>query len=480
MLDDGRLFCLVTFIKIFICYNNIEFLKSGGSMIKDIIKEKNLNPAQILVLGFAFIIVIGAILLSTPFVTQTGESTGIIKALFTATSAVCVTGLVVVDTGTHWNMAGQIIILILIQTGGLGIMTMATSVALIIGRKISLRSRLIMQEALNQFTLQGVVRLTKYIIVTTFIIEGIGAFFLSMNFIPEYGTAKGIYFGIFHSISAFCNAGFDIIGNGRSLTPYTQNLSFNFIIMTLIILGGIGFTVLIDVFKTRNFKKLSLHSKLVIIMTVSLLLIGFVFFFVMEFSNPNTLGELPIKGKLTAAMFQSVTTRTAGFNSIQLDQMYDSSKLLTVVLMFIGGSPGSTAGGMKTTTIALVILLIVSVVKSRDDVEFSHRRISRDNVNRALTVMGIGISMGVVVPFLLSITEKGTDFITLLFEAISALGTVGLSLGYTPNLSTLGQLIIIFTMFAGRVGALTIVFALAAKQQNKALIRYPESKVSVG
>lgn len=448
-------------------------------MLKDRL-DQQLNPAQILVLGFAFIILVGAILLSTPFVTQTGESTGFLKALFTSTSAVCVTGLVVVDTGTHWNMAGQIIILILIQIGGLGIMTMATSVALIIGRKISLRSRLIMQEALNQFTIQGVVRLTKYIILTTFLIEGIGAFFLAMNFIPEYGLGKGIFFGIFHSISAFCNAGFDIIGGGRSLTPYTENLSVNFIVMSLIILGGLGFTVIIDIFRSKSYRKLTLHSKIVIVMTVSLILIGFVLFFLLEFNNPNTMGNLSWKGKFTASMFQSVTTRTAGFNTIDLAQMHDSSKLLTVILMFIGGSPGSTAGGMKTTTVALVILLIVSVVRGRQDVEFSKRRISYDNVNRALTVVGVGLSLGFVVTFLLSITEKGTDFITLLFEAISALGTVGLSLGFTSSLTPFGQLIIIFTMFAGRVGALTIVFALAAKQQNKALIRYPESKVSVG
>jgi len=449
-------------------------------MLKNKLKYQQLNPAQILVLGFAFIILVGAILLSTPLVTQTGESTGFLKALFTSTSAVCVTGLVVVDTGTHWNMAGQIIILILIQIGGLGIMTMATSVALIIGRKISLKSRLIMQEALNQFTIQGVVRLTKYIIITTFIIEGIGAFFLAMNFIPEYGTKKGIFFGIFHSVSAFCNAGFDIIGEGRSLTQYTENLSVNFIVMSLIILGGLGFTVIIDLIKSRSYKKLSLHSKIVVMMTIILIVLGFVLFFVLEFNNPNTMKDLTFKGKLTASMFQSVTTRTAGFNTLPLDQMYDSSKLLTVILMFIGGSPGSTAGGMKTTTIALVILLIISVVKNRDDVEFSKRRISMDNVNRALTVVGVGVSLGFFVVFLLSITEKGTSFITLLFEAISALGTVGLSLGYTSSLSTLGQLIIIFTMFAGRVGALTIVFALADQQKVKALIRYPESKVSVG
>lgn len=449
-------------------------------MLKDIYKDKKLNPAQILVLGFAFIILLGAIILSTPFVTNTGETIGFLNALFTATSAVCVTGLVVVDTGTFWNLGGQIVILLLIQIGGLGIMTMATSVALIIGRKISLRSRLIMQEALNQFTISGVVRLTKYIILTTLAIEAIGATFLAINFIPIFGKSKGIYYGIFHSVSAFCNAGFDIMGGGQSLTSYVDNFSVNIIVMTLIILGGLGFTVVLDIAKVKNFKKLSIHSKIVLIMTGVLLLIGFLAFLILEYSNPNTLGDLTFSGKLNAAMFQSVTTRTAGFNTIALDQMHDSSKLLTIILMFIGGSPGSTAGGMKTTTIALVLLLIISVIKGRDDVEFSKRRISRDNINRALTVFGIGASLGFVITFLLTITEKGADFIVLMFETISALGTVGLSLGYTSSLSPMGKVIILCTMFAGRVGALTIVFALADKKENKALIRYPESKVSVG
>lgn len=449
--------------------------------IKDnIIKKKDLNPAQILVLGFLSIIVIGGLLLSTPFVTQTGEASGLLTGLFTSTSAVCVTGLVVVDTGTHWNIGGQIIILILIQIGGLGIMTLATSVALIIGKKITLKSRLIMQEALNQFTLQGVVRLTRYIIFMTLLIEAVGALLLSIQFMEYYETKTAIYYGIFHSISAFCNAGFDIIGNGRSLTPFVTDITLQFIVMALIILGGLGFVVIMDVLNLKKFKKFSLHSKVVLIMTGVLLLGGFLFFFGMEFNNPDTLKGLSLEDKATAAMFQSVTTRTAGFNSIDLSLMNDSSKLLTTGLMFIGGSPGSTAGGIKTTTIAVVILLIVSVVKGRDDVECYKKRISKDNVNRALTVLGIGFSLLATIPFLLSITEKGTDFMVILFEAASALGTVGLSIGGTAQLSTLGQIIIIFTMFAGRVGALTIVFAMASKQQQKALIRYPVSNISVG
>lgn len=445
-----------------------------------IIKKEALNPAQVLVLGFLSIILTGGIILSTPFVTQTGEASGLLTGLFTATSAVCVTGLVVVDTGTHWNMAGQIVILLLIQIGGLGIMTMATSVALIVGRKITLKSRLIMQEALNQFTLQGVVRLTRYIIFMTLFIEALGAVFLSIRFLDYYDMKTAIFYGIFHSVSAFCNAGFDLIGHGRSLTPFVEDTTFSVIIMALIILGGLGFTVIMDILRFKKFRTYTLHTKIVVIMTTVLLLTGFIFFFIMEYNNPDTLQSLPLQDKVTAAMFQSVTTRTAGFNTIDLSSMYDSSKLLTISMMFIGGSPGSTAGGVKTTTIAIVILLIVSVVKNRSDVECFKKRITKDNVNRALTVLAIGISLVFITPFLLSITEKGADFMTLFFESVSALGTVGLSLGYTPSLSPLGQLIIIFTMFAGRVGALTIVFALASKQQKNALIRYPVDKISVG
>lgn len=445
-----------------------------------IIKKESLNPAQVLVLGFLSIIITGGIILSTPFVTQTGEASGLLTGIFTATSAVCVTGLVVVDTGTHWNMAGQIVILLLIQIGGLGIMTMATSVALIVGRKITLKSRLIMQEALNQFTLQGVVRLTRYIIFMTLFIEALGAVFLSIRFLDYYDMKTAIFYGIFHSVSAFCNAGFDLIGHGRSLTPFVEDTTFSVIIMALIILGGLGFTVIMDILRFKKFRTYTLHTKIVVIMTTVLLLTGFIFFFIMEYNNPDTLESLPLQDKVTAAMFQSVTTRTAGFNTIDLSKMYDSSKLLTISLMFIGGSPGSTAGGIKTTTLAIVILLIVSVVRNRSDVECFKKRITKDNVNRALTVLAIGISLVFVVPFLLSITEKGADFMMLLFEAVSALGTVGLSLGYTASLSPLGQVIIIFTMFAGRVGTLTIVFALASKQQKNALIRYPVDKISVG
>lgn len=444
-------------------------------------QEKKLEPAQILVLGFGAVILLGAILLNLPIATVSGKSVGFINSLFTSTSAVCVTGLVVVDTGTYWSMFGQLIIMLLIQIGGLGIMTMATLITFIAGRRISLRSRIIMSEALNHITISGVVRLTKHVLVTTFLIESIGAMILSTKFIPIYGTKKGIFFAIFHSISAFCNAGFDLIGNGQSLTGFIGDPTINFTIMGLIIIGGLGFAVITEIVSVRKFKKLSLHSKVVLSVTGILILSGFIIFFLIESFNSGTLGELTLKEKFFGALFQSVTTRTAGFNTMDLGSMNQSSKFITIVYMFIGGSPGSTAGGIKTTTFALVILTIISVIRGRDDVEFFKRRINRNNINRALAVLSIGLAIVIFITTILCITEVGKDFLDLLFESASAFGTVGLSLGITSELSLIGKIIISMTMFAGRVGPMTIVFALSRKQKSThALIRYPEDRVMVG
>ncbi len=445
------------------------------------INNYQLNPAQILVLGFASIILIGAILLNLPIASKSGESVGFINAIFTATSAVCVTGLAVVDTGTFWTVFGKTVILLLIQIGGLGFMTMATLVYFVIGKRISLRERLIMQEALNQFNIAGLVRLTKYILFTTFIIEGIGAFFLSLRFIPEYGTLKGIMYGIFHSISAFCNAGFDLIGKGRSLTPYVDDALVNVVICLLIIVGGLGFTVIMDVLKFRKFSKLTLHTKLVLSISGILILAGFVFSFLVEFNNPDTLGNLSVKGKIIGSMFQAITPRTAGFNTLPMDKLTMASKFFVIILMFIGGSPSSTAGGIKTTTAGVLFLSFISIIRGKNDIEAFRRRISKDMANRALAIVLIGVMWVGVVTMILSITEVNQDFLDIFFETVSAFGTVGLSLGITSELSLIGKIVISLTMFAGRVGALTIVFALGRKKKsNKGLVRYPEGKVMVG
>ncbi|ABR47813.1 potassium uptake protein, TrkH family [Alkaliphilus metalliredigens QYMF] len=449
--------------------------------MKDKIGHPKIDPTQVLVMGFASVIMIGALLLNLPIAAQDGRSIGFLNALFTSTSAVCVTGLVVVDTGTYWTIFGKTIILILIQIGGLGFMTMATMFAILLGKKISLKERLIIQESLNQNTLTGLVRFTKYIILGTFAIEAIGAFFLAFRFVPELGWAKGIAYSIFHSISAFCNAGFDIIGNGVGLTPYVNDPIVNVTLWAMVILGGIGFSVMVDVVNQRKFKKFTLHTKMVLIITGALLGLGFVGFLILEWNNPETLGSLNFGGKLMAAFFQSMTTRTAGFNTIASDQMTNASKFLSILWMYIGGSPASTAGGIKTATLGVLVFTVISVVKGREETELYGRRIPRTIVNRALTVASIGLVLIVFVTMILSITETGFSFMDILFETTSAFGTVGLSLGVTPELSVIGRIVIIFMMFAGRVGPLTIAYALATQQRkNKGMIRYPEEKIIVG
>lgn len=460
-------------------YNDESKMNEGDEMETNI-KRRELRPGQVLGLGFGIIILIGTLLLALPIATKNGTSIGLVNALFTATSAVCVTGLVVVDTGTYWTIFGKTIILMLIQIGGLGFMTMATAGAFIMGRRIGLRNRLIMQEALNQMSISGVVRLTKYVILTTFMIEGIGAFLLSFKFIPQFGFAKGVAFSIFHSISAFCNAGFDIMGNYTSLTSFVTDPLVNIVIMGLILIGGIGFSVIIDIARNKQYKKLSVHSKLVIMTSLVLLGAGFILFLAIEWNNPATLGELTIPQKILGAMFQSVTPRTAGFNTIPIDQLETPSKLITMVLMFIGGSPGSTAGGVKTTTVGIMILTILMVIRGKDEIEFSFRRISKDTANKALAIFGIVLTIALTIITLLTITEPNLEFIDIVFEVFSALGTVGLSTGITSSLSTVGKLIIAIAMFFGRVGPLTMVIALTQRGRRKALVRYPEGKVSVG
>lgn len=460
-------------------YNDESKMNEGDEMETNI-KRRELRPGQVLGLGFGIIILIGTLLLALPIATKNGTSIGLVNALFTATSAVCVTGLVVVDTGTYWTIFGKTIILMLIQIGGLGFMTMATAGAFIMGRRIGLRNRLIMQEALNQMSISGVVRLTKYVILTTFMIEGIGAFLLSFKFIPQFGFAKGLAFSVFHSISAFCNAGFDIMGNYTSLTSFVTDPLVNMVIMGLILIGGIGFSVIIDIARNKQYKKLSVHSKLVIMTSLVLLGAGFILFLGIEWNNPATLGELTIPQKILGAMFQSVTPRTAGFNTIPIDQLETPSKLITMVLMFIGGSPGSTAGGVKTTTVGIMILTILMVIRGKDEIEFSFRRISKDTANKALAIFGIVLTIALTIITLLTITEPNLEFIDIVFEVFSALGTVGLSTGITSSLSTVGKLIIAIAMFFGRVGPLTMVIALTQRGRRKALVRYPEGKVSVG
>lgn len=447
-------------------------------------KFYKLEPVQILALGFAAVILTGALLLKLPISAADGKSTPFVDCLFTSTSAVCVTGLVTVDTGTHWTMFGQIVIMLLIQTGGLGFMTFATFFFVLLGKRISLKERLIMQEAYNAFNLQGMVKLMLYVMGITFTIEGIGAIILSTRFVQDFGWGKGIYYGIFHAVSAFCNAGFDLLGGhyGKftNLMHYVDSPTISLTIGALIVLGGLGFAVIAEFLHCRNLRRLSLHSKVVLIVTGSLISIGAVLFFLLENGNPKTMGALSPGGKILASLFASITPRTAGFNTISLTDMTIGGKFLTVILMFIGASPGSTGGGIKTTTAALLFLTVISVIKGRDDTEIFKKKISKALVYRAVAITLIAFSLVCVVTLILSITQKG-NFIDFLYEATSAFGTVGLSLGLSPTLTPIGKIAVLLTMYAGRVGPLTLALAFAHKQQvSSNAIKYPEDKILVG
>jgi trk system potassium uptake protein TrkH len=439
-----------------------------------------LSPSQVLVLGFAAAILIGALLLSLPWATANGGGTGFLNALFTATSAVCVTGLVVVDTGTYWSAFGKTVILLLIQVGGLGFMTFATMVFIALGKRISLRERLVIQEQQNQLTLQGVVRLTKQIILVTMIVEGIGALLLSIRFVPRFGAAKGLAYGVFHSVSAFCNAGFDLFGEYRSLTLYAGDYLVSGVVIMLLVIGGLGFSVISEVIRIRKLKRLSLHTKLVLLITTVLLILGTVLIFALEYSNPYTLGPLTPGGKVMASVFHSATPRTAGFNTLPINGLTNATRFLSIILMFIGGSSGSTAGGIKVTTAGILAMTVMSVIMGREDTEVFKRSISKETVYRALAIATIALIILVAATIILTITENA-GFMAILFEAVSAFGTVGMSMGITPDLTAVGKATIIAVMFAGRLGPLTVANAIARRQRGKkSKIRYPEEKILVG
>lgn len=448
-------------------------------MINNLYKRLKLSPPKILILGFALIILIGSILLQLPIATQDGIGLGWLNAIFTATSATCVTGLVVVDTGTTFSLFGQIVILSLIQIGGLGFMTFATLFALLIGRKISLKERLLLQEALNVVSPQGVVRLVKTVFLFTLITEAIGSLLLSIRFSFDMPVSRAIYYGIFHAVSNFNNAGFDLMGDFRSLTGYVADPVVTLVISSLIILGGIGFIVVHDFLEYKSFHKFSLHSKVVLCTTVALIIIGTLFIFLLEYNNPKTLKPLSASGKILGSLFQSVTARTAGANTLNIGDLSDSTIFLLIILMFIGASPGSTGGGIKTTTFVTLLGAAWSQVKGKEDVVFFRQRLVPTMIYKAITVALIGFIVVLVVTMILSITETEKNFEVILFEATSAFGTVGLSMGLTPELSTLGKIIIAITMFIGRLGPLTIAIALTHKQ-TKELYRYPRGRFMIG
>ncbi|GAA0718328.1 TrkH family potassium uptake protein [Clostridium malenominatum] len=445
----------------------------------NIYKNLKLTPVQILAIGFAVVILTGAFLLNLPIATQSGERTPFIDSIFVATSATCVTGLVTVDTGTHWSYFGKTVIMFLIEIGGLGFMSFATLIALLLGKRITLKERLVMQEALNSYSIQGLVKMAQYVLMFTFSIQLGGALLLSTQFIPEFGLGKGIYYSVFHSISAFCNAGFDLFGNFQSLTKYYDNHVIILTISSLIIIGGLGFYVWQEIYNFRGLRKLSLHSKIALSVTGFLLLFGTILMFILEFNNPGTMKNMSFKGKVLSSIFASVTPRTAGFNSISTADMSTAGKFLTIILMFIGGSSGSTAGGIKVTTAGLLVLTVLSIVRGREDTEIYKKRISKDTIYKSLAITVISLGLVIFVTMVLSITETGVSLEYLLYEATSAFATVGMTLGLTTELSFTGKAIIVFTMYAGRVGPLTLFLALSRRKVSNN-IKYPEEKILVG
>lgn len=450
---------------------------------RNMLRNKRFTPVQIIAMGFAAIILIGAFLLSLPIATIDGVKTPFIDCIFTSTSAVCVTGLVTVDTGTYWSYFGKTVIMLLIQIGGLGFMSFATLIALIAGKRITLKERLLIRESISLTSLQGIVRFARYILTFTFSIELIGALLLSIQFIPEFGLGKGIYYSIFHAVSAFCNAGFDLMGGYSSVTGYSGNALIILTLSALIIIGGLGFYVWDDLYNYKINRRLSLQTKVVISMSLFLIVFGFVMFFIFEYSNPATLKEMSMKDKLLSAFFASVSPRTAGFNSIDLAGMSMASVLLTIILMFIGGSPGSTAGGIKTSTAGVLLLTVMSVIKGREDTEVFRKKISKETVYKAFAVVVIALGLVFTVTILLTITESGAGvpFEQYLFEATSAFGTVGLTMGLTQKLTAIGKIILAITMYAGRIGPLTLLVAIAIRSDNKTnSIKYPEGKILVG
>lgn len=457
-----------------------------AKITKKLIKVvNNMQSTQIMVIGFASVIIIGALLLNLPISTRSGESIGLLDALFTSTSAVCVTGLIVADTATYWSLFGQIVIITLIQIGGLGFMTITTLFALITKKRINLKERLLIQESLNQMDLSGLVKLTRYVLLTTFLIEGTGALMLSTVFIPQFGFLKGSWYSIFHAISAFCNAGFDLMGSVSgpfsSLTSYVNNFTITITISLLIILGGLGFPVILDIIKNKKLSKLNIHSKLVLFTTAILIAIGMVFVLVVEYNNKKTLGSLGFGGKLLASLFQSVTTRTAGFNTIDLTMMKESTLFVMINLMLIGASPASTGGGIKTTSLATIILTVRCFILGRPDIEVFERRIGTTIVRKALGIFFIGISVAVLGTLLISLTQPQFTLLESGFEVASAFATVGLSIGGSATLSGIGKILIMMFMFMGRVGSLTIFMALLSRSTKKNQpVRYPEGRIIVG
>lgn len=439
-------------------------------------RKKHLSSSRIIIFGFLGAILFGTFLLMLPFSSADGHMTPFLDSLFTATSAVCVTGLVVYDTASYWSLFGQFIIMLLIQTGGLGIVTIAVTTSIISGRKIGLRQRSIMQESISAPKVGGIVRLTGFILRTTFFIELSGAVLMAPTFCSDFGV-KGLWLALFHSVSAFCNAGFDLMGQESpfsSLTAYSSSFIINAVIMLLIIIGGIGFLVWDDIRTNKlRINKYRMQSKVVLSATLLLIAAPAAYFCLCEFQF------LPFKERLLASLFQAVTPRTAGFNTVDLTSLSSIGREITIILMLIGGSPGSTAGGMKTTTAAVLVFSAISVFRRKDDIECFDRRIPESVIKDASAVFLMYIVLFISGGIIISGIEN-LPLADCLFETASAIGTVGLSLGITAALGSASKIILIVLMFFGRVGGLTIIFAALSVPQHNNIAKKPQERITVG
>lgn len=438
--------------------------------------KKPLNSFQIIVLGFAGVILAGALLLMLPIASKSGQATPFLNALFTSTTSVCVTGLIVVDTGTYWSAFGQAVILILIQIGGMGVVTVAAAVTIVSGRKIGLMQRSTMQEAVAAPKMSGIVRLTGFIIRSTILIELSGAVLLAPVFCKDFGPVRGLWMALFHSISAFCNAGIDLMGIRvpfSSLTSYAADPLINLVIMVLIITGGIGFLTWEDIRSNQlHFSRYRMQSKVILTTTAILILFPAIYFYFGEFRQ-GSLGT-----RILLSLFQSVTPRTAGFNTADFSKLSESGQMLTIILMLIGGSPGSTAGGMKTTTMAVLVAAAISVFQRNENPELFRRRIAQETVADAAAILMMYLSLCLTGALLISRLEQ-LPMMACLFETASAVGTVGLSFGITPGLGTASRIILIILMYLGRVGGLTLIYAALSGHRIR-FGKYPLEKITVG
>ncbi len=449
-------------------------------------KRISLSTTQIIMLSFLAVILLGSVVLSLPISTVDGKSVSYIDALFTATTATCVTGLVTLPTVTTWSFFGQAVILFLIQVGGLGIVTVVSGFMIALNKKFGISDRLLLQDAFNLNTLSGLVKFVKKVIAGTFIVEGVGALLYMTVFVPEYG-ARGIWVSIFNSVSAFCNAGIDIIAE-NSLCGYAQNPIINLVTCILIVVGGLGYIVWWDLFRISSLwkkqgfacvKRLTLHSKIAIWMTSILIFVGAFTFFILEYNNPLTLGEQSLFNKVQISFFQSVTTRTAGFATVPQEYLTNSSAVVSMLLMFIGGSPVGTAGGIKTVTIAVLLITASSMIKNKNEITIFNRSIHQKAVKKAIAVCSLSFAITMVSTILLSwVTEA--DLVDILYETVSATATVGLTRNLTSSLNIWGKLIIIATMYLGRVGPISLALVLNVKKEKWNTVKTPYEEISVG